>query len=187
MFKKLTWVIGAAWSLFLVGCGNPLNNQPIYGPASSLDYYSPMTAPSTTPNSSYKCSGSSTIQPQVNNLATTAGNYMICPSINSGNYSDILVHGTTINSNTICVFPAQLNSGGQVSWIRSTTDNSPIYQCIQTTTDGAYFSFPTTTGLSSGFNAAFIVEAPYQNAMKVCLQSNYAASACPAYSFGSFR
>jgi len=174
--------------IIVTGCGNVFPNRIEYAPQGSYNIPaladSSASSAATTDPENYDCPSGSNIFPQFANSSDGSEYYQVCPSNQTGNVTDILVHGKTVNTQMICIFPAQQGPSGNPTWIGDPNKGGPLYQCAPTTEDGAFFTFATGQ-VQGGFNAAFIVEGSNELSMKQCLMSRY--SYCPSYSYGKFR
>lgn len=137
-------------------------------------------------DNNYSCSDNYNITPNNSSYSDRTGYYSVCTALGVANYWNILVHGKTSTSDTICVFPAQEGTDGDFAWIRDPARNEPTSLCAPATASGAYFSFPTLSRAKIGFNSVMIVEAPDLESMKRCLVQHFNTQ-CPNFSSGRFR
>ncbi len=198
--KTLTLLTWFSLNFLVVGCGNLGHSNAIVAPPESYQFQSDSTTGATDSSyefisSNFICNGVSTITPKLELFTNGTGHFEVCRNKNTNNQTDVAVHGKTINSGSICVFPAEMNGTGNSNYIVD-SKGSPISQCQQATTDitgqpAAYFAFKGSLGNNTGFNAAYVVELPQRALMKYCLVMNFSdANKCSdqtlSYSFGSF-
>jgi hypothetical protein len=144
---------------------------------SNQTYNLTSTGSSTDPN--YTCPDNPNVVPDYDWYHDGSEQFTVCPK-NTSIY-DILVHGKTHSSDTICVYPTQVIDSQHVYVKPDVTTGLPLSVCIKIADTGVYANFDQIN-----FNAAFIVEQPDDAAMRTCLyQGNY--TNCPRYSFGKFR
>jgi len=165
--------------LLLSSCGvtyvNPYNLPP--ADATGHTTIAAVTAPAlSTDNGQYTCPSSPNVVPSGSNVNPTnaAGtaafdNFTVCKD--TATPSQILIHGSTESSNTLCVYPV-LNQTLLYS------GSSLMVQCQPITSSGVVINFGTT------FDSVIIVESQNESAMTSCLVNGYLAS-CPQYSIGS--
>lgn len=183
--KSKIILLGLVLSGATSSCGNS-------GPEASVEKVNPASYNGNTTSNSvtaaassssipgqYECPTSNNVIPNYDVHFNGTDYFMVCPSVKAK--SDILIHGTTYSSNTICVFPIQYNSYNNIYPFTDTTTGLPAVQCVQAATSGAFVSFP---GLS--YNAVMIVEQPSEAQLSSCLSADN-FYACPFYSFGQFR
>ena len=184
--------IGAAISLTLLcvgtGCGNLLPSGVIHSPGytvQSLSSKSSSSVDSFGNDSNYECDGLRTVVPQRGTSTDGSGYYSVCPSVDATQDWNILLHGKTVQSGTVCVFPSQTSFSGGISWIKDPNTGRPAFLCAPTTASGAYYNFPSLAKAKIGFNSVIVIEAPEAPQMLRCIEQNF--SYCPDYSFGKFR
>ncbi len=166
-----------AFSLLLAGCSNNLQTG---SSASAQTYVNPLIqnpAPVATTTSSYSCPNAANVVPDYDSEADGSDFFTVCPS--TLDTTDIEVSGRTVESATICMFPAQVTSG-QLYW-KPDVNGNPSYVCSQITGSGALATFPNMS-----YNALFVVENQNLSGMEACLKANN-YNICPSFSYGQFR
>jgi hypothetical protein len=187
--KRLTYAtLILSQCILLIGCGVVFPTGPMnYAPSNSTNFAVTTSGTSSsnsmTNSSNYSCPGLSNVIPQLNVSTDGTGNYIVCPSKTTGDDTDILVHGKTSNSQSICVFPMQQGQSSMPSPILDST-GAPVYVCALATSGGAFLSFAQSQ-VPNGFNAVAIVEGGYQYSMSQCILNGLFY--CPNYSYGKFR
>jgi hypothetical protein len=120
---------------------------------------------------------------------SNAGKYTVCTQ--SSNISMIKIHGTTMGSNGICVFPVQYVDSSHVYFKPDLTTGLPLSNCATISSSSSSSGSSSGSGIEltfSGinFNAVFIVDDTNQGQMQTCLATANAGG-CPLYSYGKFR
>lgn len=130
----------------------------------------------------YSCPLQSNVNPSYDPSVTALYDHFTACT-NKYNQTDIVVHGETSRSTTICAFPVQYVNDQQIVWIKDSTTNKPIVKCQspESGKDGIYIRMTT-----SQYNALIIVESPDESAMSNCLSTGN-RYACPLFSFGKIR
>ena len=177
-----------AGTVFLTGCSNvigprydraPEDSYMIRSSASSSGLEFGSNDPYSDEN--YNCPTSPNVVPDYDYLFDGSGQYRVCKKKDSD--SDILIHGRTSLSNSICIFPAHFVD---VTTVYTRPDPMapalPWFKCFQIAEAGIFASFPNTS-----FNAVFIVERGAEYQMRDCLKNGGNYYTCPSYSFGKFR
>jgi hypothetical protein len=137
----------------------------------------PLDTDNRDPN--YYCGSKANVEPDWEWSLDGAGYYTICPSKTV--YSNILVHGQTSLTNTICIFPAEYIDDRNIFTKPDLQTGGPMHKCVTATDRGVYTAFAGVR-----YNAAFIVESPHVEQMYACLVQRDSVT-CPRYSFGIFR
>jgi hypothetical protein len=185
---KITALCGLI-ALTATSCGNYVGSTSVsristssgvhYGATADL---SALSGGGTTSDGNYTCPNTANVLSNSDSSYTTsAGRYTVCSQ--TSNLANIKVHGTTMGSNTICVFPIQQVDSSHVYFKPDLSTGLPYASCatITSSSSGLEFIF---AGMS--FNAVFIVDDIYKNQMQSCL-ANANPGACPVYSYGQFR
>ncbi len=172
-----------------LGCGNVMSPNSyqlpsgMYEDSGDLEYTKDV-------ETKYRCPTLSNVVPQSTGTSTnlnsnTTGRtnfYTVCKSATTGNQSDILVHGSTAYSRSICVFPLRSSTSG-LPTAMTRSNGQPIVVCGPITKDGVLLSFPSNLS----FNTVAIVEGNDENSMSYCLRTQFMSDDCPNYSMGTFR
>lgn len=165
--------------LLVTGCGPlmPGDRYVATGPARTF------ALSSGTSDANFSCPTAPNVLEEYDDDLLDTGKFSVCTS-RSTIYT-VRIHGQTKSGNEICVFPAQyIDSNHLISKLDSR--GYPMVTCASTESIAA-----GTTGIvmnfeNTNFNAAFIVERQYRDAMQMCLFSSSPHS-CPEYSYGKFR
>lgn len=122
----------------------------------------------------YNCPSGPNVHPYA---GSSSPEYTVCS--NTQNASNIEIHGSlTSGATQICVFPANATSQTQATAF-ATQSGGVLYQCVTPTSAGAY------AGFSVNYNAVFITEGAYAQAMVNCMKGQ--GSCNFPYSTGRFR
>ncbi len=147
-----------------------------YNPSVSTD--SAVTVDDTL-DANYTCPQSANTLPDYDYKNDGSGKYTVCEKKDST--AEILIHGKTSEYGAVCVFPVQVIDESHIYVKPDVATGLPMVTCYEATKRGVYAKFAGVR-----FNATFIVEYQYANAMRACLLSgNYYT--CPNYSYGRFR
>jgi hypothetical protein len=134
----------------------------------------------------YTCPNTANVLSNSDSAAySNAGKYTVCSQ--TSNIANIKIHGTTMGSNGICVFPVQFIDSSHVYFKPDLSTGLPMASCATISSSGTSSSSGielTFTGIS--FNAVFIVDDSSKDMMQMCL-ANANAGGCPLYSYGKFR
>ncbi|OFZ21749.1 MAG: hypothetical protein A2X94_15795 [Bdellovibrionales bacterium GWB1_55_8] len=177
--KLISFFPALAATVLLSACGNLSVPSVKKVPAGSYVTGPLVSADSPTTDDGFTCPSKPNVVPDYDWSFDDSGQYTVCQKRESR--ADIKIHGTTSDSNTICIFPVQYVDDEHIYTKPDLTTGAPLAQCIQISPAGVFANFPDIN-----FNAVFIVEKPYLAQMKTCLAAgNYYG--CPAYSYGVFR
>ncbi|MEK6704842.1 MAG: hypothetical protein AABZ06_03560, partial [Bdellovibrionota bacterium] len=129
--------------LITSGCGQ-ISSPPNVRKASVESYQGlNQLSPSTASNDSYNCPDKSNIVPDYDSELDGSGFYTAC--INKDSQNSILIHGRTLNSNSICIFPAQYIDQDHVYTKPELLPNGqavgPLSQCVDTADGGIMVNF----------------------------------------------
>ena len=164
----------------LSGCGNLMKANLPTPPKSSQQTANPATSSTVSSvNGNFTCPNQANVLPDVDVYLNGSDDFTVCPS--TQNATDILIHGKTQISAQICVCPVSYVDSTHVYWKPDVATGAPLFQCSDETSAGV-----TETFTNMNYNAVYIVEGPYKDAMIACLVEGN-AYACPHYSFGEFR
>lgn len=175
-------------ALTATSCGNYMGGTSAVRVTSSGVHYgatadlSGLSGGGTTKDGNYTCPNTANVLSNSDSAAySNAGKYTVCS--NSTDITAIKVHGTTMGSSGICVFPVQYIDSSHVYFKPDLTTGLPysICQTVNSASSGLEFTF---SGMN--FNAVFIVDDTSQSQMQMCL-ANANAGGCPLYSYGKFR
>jgi hypothetical protein len=182
--QRITLLI-AFQAALVTGCGN-LDASRYRAPSDSYGSVQASLDPLGTASSgldkNFLCPSTANVVPDYDRDFDGSGFYRVCPSTISP--YDVLIHGRTHASDTICVIPAEYIDATHVYLKPLVQGGQPQVSCLnaaQSAGAGVLATFPATR-----YNAVFIVESQYKDAMMACLPGgNYLF--CPPYSFGKFR
>lgn len=171
-------------SLFLVGltfagCTNGPGNKQITGfadPDSGNSLVSPL-------EENFDCPFEDNVTPMEDWMLDGSGHFEVCPS--KKNAAEILIHGQTYASDTICVFPVEWIDSSSVFVKPDLTNGAILYKCGKATSKGTTVKFENTD-----YNSVFIVESPYVQQFLKCAEGKDVCPETPYtgyYSFGKFR
>ena len=184
MGKKLIWVL--FFSFGVAGCGN-FTKGPDYAPPGMIQSSTVSNATDSLNDAdpNYSCPLEPNVTPDYDWAMDGSGYYAVCS--HRTQTSSILIHGTTLYSSIICVFPVEMTDTGQAFFKPNGATGGAIHECLQVSDEeGAKVQFDNIQ-----FNAVFIVEKPFSQQMETCLVlGNYYQ--CPAnadysFSFGIVR
>lgn len=167
-------ILGASVS----GCANRLLSDDPYG-AGNLSVSQDLSAPGNADLSQFQCPSNPNVLPEYDQHLDGTGQYTACAS--TASTADLLLHGQTVSSTAICVYPAQYVDATHIFTKPDPSTGAPIYSCQEISPDGVKVSFP-----SVNYNMVFVVEQPNRQAMSNCLITHDYTS-CPVYSYGRFR
>jgi hypothetical protein len=171
-------------------CGNYVGgNRGIRVSTSGVNYgttadLTALSGGGTSTYGTYTCPNSPNVLPSnTDNLGSNAGKYTVCTD--SQSTANIMLHGNTNGSSTICVFPLQYIDSTHTYFKPDTSTGLPLSTCSSVTS--ATSSNGVTMGFAGmSFNAVIIVDDTDQAAMQLCL-ANASPGGCPNYSYGKFR
>jgi hypothetical protein len=128
---------------------------------------------------SFSCPVSANVTPHYDWNLDGTDFFTVCTSKDSA--YDLIIHGKTHDSSTVCVYPLQYYSSSQIVW-KADAQGFPMVKCqeISGAGNGIAVTFDKTN-----FNALIIVEGPDSDQMRLCLTNNNVP--CPHYSYGKFR
>jgi hypothetical protein len=183
------------------GCGNLFNpNQTVVSSAtSSANNFSTSSAISDNFNTSGSAAPSNYHCPSTPNIASSTGSiltmgynsYFACTTKNATTgtiSSSIFIEpGPTQgnNNSSVCVFPMEASSSGQIQFVPGTSAGNPTYICQSIPSTGEFFQF-TPQPTSATFNSLIIVDASLKDQMVQCLIGS-TNTACPDYFYGTLN
>jgi hypothetical protein len=133
----------------------------------------------TDPNAGYNCPGSPNVTPDSDTNLDGTDYFTVCTSKTADD--NLLVHGSTEHSGTICVIPVMGSDDQNMQPVADPSSHQLLMQCVSASSSGASVSFS-----SAQFNGVLIVESQDANGMISCMYSgDY--NTCPNYSFGMIR
>lgn len=176
--KKSIPLIAGACLLWLSACGSLQNYELNQVRKTAQGSASPLTN-DTGEDPEYSCPEDPNVIPDYADIDDT-GNFTVCRHRN--NAAQILVHGTTRVSSTLCIYPVEIVDESHVFTKPDLSQGgAPTFQCIGATEKGVYANFQQMS-----YNAVFIVEGPDRARMSACLvRGDYMT--CPRFSYGRFR
>lgn len=192
----------ALLNLMMSGCGNfnSLGHQ-FKAPIDTVE--DPLTYPDLIGigqdgeevlDGNYICSRTPNVHPDHDWEETGAGHYTVCRHRTS--LEDILIHGQTLVSNMICVFPVKrwIDTQGMVHKdVAFDGPNDLVKLCQDVTPGGLKLKFAGLKARNFDFNMVYVTEAPWAFALEECLKAQD-DSLCPSnvsthayFSVGEFR
>ena len=137
---------------------------------------------STEDSEGYNCPSEANVTPNYDWHHDGTGEFTVCQ--HKDDSSNILIHGKTNVSTTICVFPTKSDDESTSIYL-SSDQQSVRYQCASAKENGVYIALEDF----SSYNGVFVVESPYASQMEHCLFMNN-GYLCPSaepsyYSYGS--
>src|SRR5262249_30566162 len=125
------------------------------------------------------CPQSANVIPDYDTNLNGTDLFTVCTS-KQNNY-DLLIHGTTESSPTICIYPATYADATHIYYKPDVQTGGPLVTCVAAQSGGDKVSF---NGIN--YNYVFIVEQPYEDQMTTCL-TTMSYEQCPHFSAGQIR
>ncbi len=177
-------------ALLATSCGNYAGGGRGIQVSTSGVYYgatadlSGLSGQGSTTEGDYTCPNTANILPNSDSSnISNAGKYTVCSQ--TKDVTKIKVHGNTLASSGICVFPVQYIDSSHVYFKPDLSTGLPLSNCATISSSnssaGLEFAF---SGMN--FNAVFIVDDTDNYTMQACLAAA-SSGGCPLYSYGKFR